>query len=166
MPYEQLPDTPTHISANNILVRLVDAIGFRLKSATDGLEDDLGDFRVTESAMSIREVTKHIYQLLYWTYNSIDSQVSFDTSLLTVEQFTEGSLQFCSQLSHHLSTMKDEELKSIKIHLRRTQTDYTVWYLINGPLADALTHIGQINSWRRAAGNPCPRISPFTGEGF
>jgi hypothetical protein len=41
--------------------------------------------------------------------------------------------------------------------------DHPIWYLINGPLADALTHVGQINAWRRLAGNPCPKVSVFLG---
>jgi hypothetical protein len=36
------------------------------------------------------------------------------------------------------------------------------WHLINGPMADALTHTGQISSFRRLAGNPAPRSHPFT----
>jgi hypothetical protein len=36
--------------------------------------------------------------------------------------------------------------------------------LINGPIADALTHIGQIVSWRRINGNPQPSgVNPFKG---
>jgi hypothetical protein len=36
--------------------------------------------------------------------------------------------------------------------------------MINGPLADALTHVGQINAFRRLAGNPTPKARLFTGE--
>ena len=31
-----------------------------------------------------------------------------------------------------------------------------MWNLLNGPLADFLTHVGQITAWRRIAGCPAP----------
>jgi hypothetical protein len=33
-------------------------------------------------------------------------------------------------------------------------SQYSFWYSLNGPLADALSHVGQILSWRRILGNP------------
>jgi len=36
--------------------------------------------------------------------------------------------------------------------------------IINGPLADALTHVGQINSFRRINGNPCKKVNVFNGK--
>jgi hypothetical protein len=37
------------------------------------------------------------------------------------------------------------------------------WHVINGPIADALTHVGQVNSFRRLAGNPTPKANVFLG---
>jgi hypothetical protein len=62
--------------------------------------------------------------------------------------------------------MSDEEIDQTEVYLKRIDTHFSFWYLINGPITDVLTHIGQINSWRRIAGNPFDRISPFTGEPF
>ena len=41
--------------------------------------------------------------------------------------------------------------------------DHPFWHMVNGPLADALTHVGQINTFRRLAGNPCPEANVFKG---
>jgi hypothetical protein len=38
------------------------------------------------------------------------------------------------------------------------------WHIINGPISDALSHVGQINSFRRLAGNPTPKANVFTGS--
>ena len=35
--------------------------------------------------------------------------------------------------------------------------------LLQGPFADALTHVGQINTYRRMAGNPTPGADVFRG---
>ena len=51
----------------------------------------------------------------------------------------------------------DEDLKGIIIKGR------PFWHIINGPIADALTHVGQINSFRRLVGNPTPKAQVFLG---
>jgi len=36
--------------------------------------------------------------------------------------------------------------------------------LLNGPIADALTHVGQVISFRRTSGNPIPKgVNVFMG---
>mgnify|MGYP006092578213 FL=1 len=47
--------------------------------------------------------------------------------------------------------MSDEDLNNLE---EETFRKLPFWYWINGPLSDALTHVGQINSWRIIAGNP------------
>lgn len=34
--------------------------------------------------------------------------------------------------------------------------EYPFWNLINGPIADALWHVGQVVTFRRSSGNPLP----------
>jgi len=60
-------------------------------------------------------------------------------------------------LRETLISMSDEELMKISIDNR------PFWHIINGPISDALTHIGQINSFRRLAGNPTPKANVFVG---
>lgn len=44
-------------------------------------------------------------------------------------------------------------------------SQYPFWNLINGPIADALWHCGQVVSFRRASGNPLnPNVSLFSGK--
>ena len=60
-------------------------------------------------------------------------------------------------LREALLSMSDEELAAIQIR------EKPFWHIINGPVADALTHVGQINSFRRLAGNPTPKARVFVG---
>ncbi|HNP07210.1 MAG TPA: hypothetical protein PKN99_06270 [Cyclobacteriaceae bacterium] len=34
------------------------------------------------------------------------------------------------------------------------KTEYPFWNLLNGPIADAIWHVGQVVSFRRSSGNP------------
>ncbi|MEQ9412191.1 MAG: hypothetical protein RIF39_00100, partial [Cyclobacteriaceae bacterium] len=34
------------------------------------------------------------------------------------------------------------------------QTEFPFWNLLNGPISDAIWHVGQVVSFRRSSGNP------------
>ena len=162
--YQTLPKPPEQITAGTILSRLVDSIGFRFRIATEELTDNEVHFRPVESSMSILEVSKHIYGLVYWSHKTFATEIEYNKNLQTFDDYRAEILKTCYQFREKLMSLSKEEVEKTTIYLKRTDTRYPIWYLINGPLADALTHIGQINTWRRIAGNPCPKISPFTGE--
>lgn len=67
------------------------------------------------------------------------------------------TLKTSSPISARLAGLTDAELADGSVR------DHPIWYLINGPLADALTHVGQINAWPRLAGNPCSKVSVSLG---
>ena len=58
--------------------------------------------------------------------------------------------------------MKDRDLAEL-VEKRPDGKKVTFWNMINGSLADMLTHVGQINAWRRLAGNPTPKANLFFG---
>jgi hypothetical protein len=62
------------------------------------------------------------------------------------------------RLREHFSGLDEQALAAITIQ------DHPFWHLLNGPLADALTHVGQINVFRRLAGNPTPKAGLFMGQ--
>ena len=161
----KLPNPPDHLSPGTILQRLVDGSGFRYNLATKDLRDEDLDFRPVASSMSIFELNKHIYHLYRLTTISlgINWNSKPDDNFVSYRDLT---FQLISAISERLSAITDEELEQVNIHLKRIEKDFPHWYLINGFLADALTHIGQMISWRRINGNPVDRISPFTGEPF
>jgi hypothetical protein len=61
-------------------------------------------------------------------------------------------------LRKEMLKMDDEDLTKLKL------AGKPFWHMINGPLSDALTHVGQINSFRRINGNSCGGANPFRGE--
>ncbi len=164
--YAQLPDPPAGVSAGAIMARFIDATGFRFHMATEGLTENEINFRPTEESMNTLELTRHIYSVLSWAHRSFQPTAKFDKTRTTFPELREGVLTTCAAFSAHLQQMSDEELAAVSVYLKRNDTTYSFWYLINGPISDALTHVGQIITWRRIAGNPIARISPFTGEGY
>ena len=69
----------------------------------------------------------------------------------------EEVLQTLLRMRRRLLETSDEGLGAATIG------DRPFWHVVNGPLSDALTHVGQLNMLRRQAGNPPVRANVFLG---
>ena len=151
LPFEDISKTPTEITAINTLLRVVEGLGFRYRWATENLSEDNIKFRPHPTSMNIEELNAHIFDLINSTFRVFGGEKQNIDSLNSFQQIRKKSLFILEDLSERLKKMKDEDLAEME---KSTSRKLPFWYWINGPLADALTHIGQINSWRRIAGNP------------
>ncbi len=137
-------------------MRLLDGLGFRFRWSTEGLSDDDYGFRPAPDCMSIGELVRHVWGLVNWVCLSmgIDEYKRGDDIVLI-----RGSvLEMIHALREALGSMSDEDMRGITIEGR------PFWHIINGPISDALTHVGQINSFRRLAGLPTPKANVFVGS--
>jgi len=159
LPYFSIPSEPRTINAACVLARMVDGLGFRYYWATEGLRKKDLSFRCSPESFSVKEVMFHILQLCAWMDHSLGGKKtpSFAGPPPQPEQIRASTLGRLQTLSRRLKKMKNTDLKTFKVKT------WPFWYLINGPLADALTHVGQINAWRRQSGNPAQRVSFFQG---
>ncbi|MHC4846260.1 MAG: DinB family protein [Planctomycetota bacterium] len=160
LPYTRLPDVPAEPGARTVMVRLVDGLGFRYRWATEGLSDIDPDFRPGEGSMSVRELLDHVAELVHW----VIEQMGFEAEPpgTDPDAVRRRTLLDIVAIREHLLDMDDAALAAITVVGRRDTGSF--WHLVNGPLADALTHVGQINAWRRLAGNPPPRANVFMGR--
>jgi hypothetical protein len=155
--YYKLVGYPDHLSAGSVVARLLDGLGFRFYWATEGLRPENYAFRPAKDTKSIEELTMHIWQLMNWV----------STGALKTKQYRkprngpearEQALIIIHDLKEAMLAMSDEELGKLTLFGK------PFWHIINGPLSDALTHTGQINSFRRINGNPCAGANVFKGE--
>jgi hypothetical protein len=153
--YHSIPATPGEISAVNIVCRVLAGMGFRFYWATEQLTEKTYTFQPCEGARSIGETVEHIWDLLNWIYCAIDPKGKVKPS--ESKEMRESSLELIAVLEETFSKMDNEELASIKI------LNQSFWPIINGPLSDVLTHIGQITTLRRMVGSPVPNSNPFEG---
>ena len=101
--------------------------------------------------MNIEEVNSHIFDLINSTFRVFGGEKQNIDSLNSFQQIRKKSLFILEDLSERLKKMSDEDLVEME---KNTSRKLPFWYWVNGPLSDALTHVGQITSWRRIAGNP------------
>jgi uncharacterized damage-inducible protein DinB len=130
---------------------MVEGLAFRYRWATENLSEENIKFKPHPTSMSIEEVNAHIFDLVDSTNRVFGGEKQNKDSLNSFQKLRIKSLNILADLSERLKEMSDEDLSEIE---KNTSRKLPFWYWINGPLADALTHVGQITSWRRIAGNP------------
>ena len=155
-PFFKIPEYPEHVSCTGVLTRLLDGLGFRFYWATEGLRPEDYSFRPGPDTMSVSELVGHIWGLVNWVTISIlgESRQRPDED----ESVRCGILDMIWALRGAVHSMDEGDLGRISIEGR------PFWNLINGPISDALTHVGQVNSFRRLSGNPVPSANVFSGE--
>ena len=148
LPFEDISKTPTELTATNILLRVVEGLGFRYRWATENLSEDNIKFRPHPTSMNIEELNAHIFDLINSTFRVFGGEKQNIDSLNSFQQIRKKSLFILEDLSERLKKMSDEDLVEME---KNTSRKLPFWYWVNGPLSDALTHVGQITSWRRMA---------------
>ncbi|NER14939.1 hypothetical protein GWK08_15895 [Leptobacterium flavescens] len=165
LPYSSIPHVPDEINASNVIARFVDGLGFRYYWATEGLTEKELEFRPCESSMNILEVLKHIHILASTANRTLGGGSELEGTPASFEAMRRSTLELYTELSNRLKKMDCEELSSFKARRSHSKTEYPFWFVLNGHISDALTHVGQVKSWRRMAGNPLPEgVQVFSGE--
>ncbi len=169
LPYEQIPNAPEQYTAENVAARMIDGLGFRYYWATEGLTERDLSFRPNDEARTSFETLEHLFGLSNTIKNAVLNQPNTGDTKYP-EDFTDlraGTLTNLKTASDHLKKTDHPALEDCKIIFQRGDrtSEYPFWNLINGPIADALWHTGQIVSFRRSSGNPfSSKISLFSGR--
>ena len=145
---------------------MVDGLGFRFYWATEGLRPEDLAFKPSEKGRTTEETIDHIVGLTNFVYNSAlkRENESLDIEGKTFEEKRAITLNMLKEISDIFRSCDD--LSKFKIVFKRgDQTnELPFWNQINGPIADALWHVGQVVTHRRTSGNPFnSKVSVFTG---
>jgi len=158
--YYKIPDNPESFNAGTVAARVVDGLGFRYYWGTVGLRSEDLAYKPSTDARTAAETIDHIYGLTQVLVNSTkrlpNDFTKKDEELLTFDEKRAKTLQNIKEASDILKKSSAEDLESYKIIFisSRGTSEYPFWNQLNGPLADAIWHIGQVVSFRRASGNP------------
>ena len=130
---------------------LVATVAYRGGVAVSDAPDDFAVFRVADGVRSPGEILVHICDLLEGSLYLLKGEMVYLTS---------QPLPWREEVSRFFSAAKrlDSYLAS------DAPLACPVEKLVQGPVGDALTHVGQIVLLRRAAGSPVRAASYFTAE--
>jgi len=160
MDYKNIPDYPETVTAGTVLTRLLDGLAFRYYWATEGLTASDVDFKPSDSSMNMLELLHHLNNMAYFVNQSFVKDIDAKANPQTFEELRASTLNYYQQCRIALISMSETDFENVVVGSRKMP----FWNLINGPIADALTHVGQITSWRRTNGNPIPSHNPFLGK--
>lgn len=164
--YYQIPDYPSTYNAATVSARLVDGLGFRFYWGTQGLlESDLS-FRPGEGARSSSETVDHIVGLVALIKSTVfaEDYIWLDTESMNFEEKRKNILLNLQVTSEKLRSLESSDVEKMSVNLGPGRV-LPFWNLINGPIADAIHHTGQIISFRRSSGNPVnPKVSVLMGK--
>ncbi len=163
LPYRSIPDVPVQYTPANTIARLIDGLGFRYFWATEGLRSDDLVFRPSEEARTTDETLTHILSLCINASKVIGIEAKeVDLNELDFEAKRKLTLETLRAASNLLKENPNMDLEDL--NLQAGSREFPFWYIINGHLSDALTHVGQVVSFRRSSGNPIPKgVSVFEG---
>ena len=167
--FDDISDLPADLTSAKIIMRMTDALAFRYRWATHNIPQSIADFTPSPACMTLNQLFQHIYKLSNWTREFFTGSPSNppsnspsqnpDPSQMTLAELTAQTLNALALLHNHLEKTTDAQLAKI------TDAENTpLLYMINGPIADALTHTGQIITWRKLANSPPPSPNYFRGS--
>jgi hypothetical protein len=162
LPYFEIPDSPKEFTAGTMAARMVDALGFRFYWASDSLtEKDLA-YKANKEGRTSLETINHIYSLSKTIVNStLKLPNTKEKEELSYTELRSKTLQNLKTAADILRTSDD--VSQYKIIFGDKEIPF--WNQINGPIADAIWHCGQIVIYRRTTGNPMnSKVNHFTGK--
>jgi hypothetical protein len=138
-------------TSRELLRHAVATLAYRGGKALRGVPPGFADFRASENSRTAGELLAHLGDLIEWA-NSMAREKSAwrEAPLIDWEQGTARFHAALADLDAYLGSDAPLQAPAEK--------------LLQGPLADALTHIGQIALLRRLAGAPMSSENYFAAE--
>ena len=170
LPYYEIPAYPETYSPGNVIARVVDGLGYRYYWATEGLRESDLNYKPSEESRTTAETLDHILGLTKVLVNTTKNVANInpaDVKQMTWEEKRKETLENIRTASEILKTSSEQDVEGFQVVFQRSDSKsvYPLWNLLNGPLADAIYHVGQVVSFRRSSGNPInPKVSVFMGK--
>ena len=169
LPFSTIPKPPQDYTAVNSINRVIQGLGFRFYWATEGLRKIDLSYRPSKDAKNTLETLQHIYTLSSTVLNAVNNKASLrppPETLKNLKELRRATLNNLKQAADLFQKYSDPQLNNLNIIFEREgkQYKFPIWNLLNGPIADALYHTGQIVSFRRTSGNPIAKgVNVFLG---
>ena len=167
LPYKEIPSYPANYTQSTVISRMIDGLGYRYYWATENLRALDLDFKPDTLARSTFETMEHIYGLSFMILNASKNQVNErrDPVQMTAKDLRLATLYNLKSASEAMALVENLDELTILFEGSTGREALPFWHVLNGPLADAIYHTGQMVSFRRTSGNPMnPKVNVFMGK--
>ncbi|WP_299120704.1 hypothetical protein [uncultured Tenacibaculum sp.] len=164
LPYYEIPQAPKEYTEGTVASRMIDGLGFRYYWATEGLKEKDLQYKPSKEARNMFDTLDHILVLSIMTLSAVEeTEMKFPKEgSLTFAEMRKLTLENFKKSSDILRTSNNLSKYIMKINRGNGKVqEYPFWNQLNGPIADAIWHVGQVVSFRRTAGNPLPKGPSF-----
>lgn len=160
LPYYEIKEHDIAYTAGSASARMVDGLGFRYYWATEGLREEDLSYKASESGRTSAETIDHIYGLTMFILGAVNIEANKTDEEVAKMTFAEKRKQTLLNIEMIADLLRKTE------DLSQFDNDkYKFWNMLNGPIADAIWHCGQVVTLRRASGNPfTSNVSVFSGK--
>lgn len=142
--------------------RMVDGLGFRYYWATEDLRKSDLEYKPNEDVRSTGETIDHILNLSYVILNSTLKKPNDTNDFSNMDLYDKRKQTLINLKTAADILRSSDDISQFKIIFGEREIPF--WNNVNGPIADAIWHCGQIASFRRTLGNPInPNVNHFMG---
>ena len=127
---------------NEYLRHILATINYRFQKSVKDTEDSFGDFNLGKGSRSANEIINHMY------HNLTSARIYLEEE--KIEDKRPDKLNLKMEIERFSQELKniDQTLTDIELEIGYSKR------LLQGPLSDILTHIGQISMLQRLNANP------------
>ncbi len=140
-------------TAQDALRHLVASLAFRFEHVTEGAPEDFGDFTAGAEVRTPCDIVRHMSGLVGLVHEQF---VAFQRERLEPLPWEEERARFLEALALVDADFAKGEL--------REDATLSLGRILQGPLTDVATHIGQLATLRRLAGSPVTKVSYIAAE--
>jgi hypothetical protein len=168
--FSEIPEYPASYESGNVVKRLIDGLGYRYYWASEGLRGEDLSYKPSPDARDMLSTLVHLYGLSEMIVNASLNKPNIrpsDYSKLTYEELRKGTLSNLDMASKAMENMSAEDVSNLQVTFKNGENERSssYWHMINGPISDAIYHVGQIVTFRRTSGNPMnPKVNVFQGK--
>jgi len=126
----------------DLLRHLLATLAYRFAKQVKDSQPTFGDFEAGSGVKTPRDLVRYLTQLLLYLEKFLDERISIEPL---------SSLDWQAEIDRFFAaaTQLDEMMQTAAII-----DDAVMLKILQGPLADALTHVGQLATLRRLSGYP------------
>ena len=142
---------PVAVPTRELLRHTIATIAYRGGKAVRNVPDGFADFQAGEGTRTPGQILAHIGDLFDWALSIVMGQRTWHNST---------PLPWDQEVERFFAT-----LKKFDDYLASSEPVYaSIEKVFQGPVADALTHVGQIGILRRLAGSPVKGESYYEAD--
>jgi len=142
------------LTGKTALLRMVESLGYRFNRAVAGLQAEHLQAAPVPGGMPLDKLIIHIGNLIQ-TLNGAFQRKQPTYAECNIEQVKTEIVR----LYETITALRDDELVALAM-----PDGGNIFYLLNGPLSDALWHMGQVAVYKRLLGIQSPNGGYYKGQ--